>query len=163
MRQIAERLGINKASLYYHFTGKEDIVRGLLVGRGDEARELAEWVRDQPRSPELARSAVLRWLDSFSMEKLRGIRFMNANPLLVRAIAADVGVDVGTELEALLPLIVPADSGPEQIVLTRMAFMSIGTAIAAAADVPAVTDEQAIAAARSAALALIDQAQHVDT
>lgn len=29
MRQIAERVGINKASLYYHFTGKEEIFAAL--------------------------------------------------------------------------------------------------------------------------------------
>src|SRR5215467_9766289 len=82
MQQIADALGIKKASLYYHFTGKEDILRSLLVVRSDEARELAAWVRAQPPSRDLAREAVLRWIDSFSIDKLRGIRFMNANPLL---------------------------------------------------------------------------------
>ena len=31
LREIAERLGVTKAALYYHFKSKEDIVRSLLM------------------------------------------------------------------------------------------------------------------------------------
>lgn len=33
MRQVAEALDIKKASLYYHFAGKEDILRSLFDQR----------------------------------------------------------------------------------------------------------------------------------
>ena len=83
LRQIAAELGINKASLYYYFDGKEAIVQSLLDQRGDEAEALLTWVRAQPPSPDLPTAAVLRWVDSFTAEKLQGIRFLAANPLLL--------------------------------------------------------------------------------
>lgn len=159
MRQIADELGIKKASLYYHFTGKDDIVRSLLEGRSDEARVLAEWVRtQQQQSPSLPREAVLRWIDTFSNDKLRGIRFMNANPLLVRAIAERTGLDVGDDLAAVLDLLTPEGTETQHVLLLRMAFMSISTAVAAAAGLPSVSDAEALAAARAAAEALVDRA-----
>jgi AcrR family transcriptional regulator len=158
MQQIADQLGIKKGSLYYHFPSKDAVLESLLEGRSDEARELTAWVRAQPASPELARAAVLRWIDSFSVDKLRGIRFMNANPLLVRTIADRIGVDIGDDLAAMQDLLLPEGAGPEGLLLLRMAFMSISSAVAAAHDVAGVSDEQTIAAARAAAIALVDQA-----
>ena len=43
LREIAERLGVTKAALYYHFKSKEDIVRSLvrrLLRPGGLARRL---------------------------------------------------------------------------------------------------------------------------
>jgi AcrR family transcriptional regulator len=153
MQQIADALGIRKASLYYHFAGKDEIVRSLLEGRADEARALARWVREQPPSPTLARDAVLRWVGSSSAEKLRGIRVMNANPLLVGAIARQAGVDVGDELASMLDALVPSDTDPRARLLVRMAFMSLATAVAAAG--PDTSDEEVVATARAAAEALV--------
>lgn len=82
LRQIADELGINKASLYYYFSGKEAILQSLLDERGNEAEELLAWVKDQPASPRLLPVAISRWVDSFTAEKLQGIRFLSANPLL---------------------------------------------------------------------------------
>src|SRR5436305_2496711 len=68
MRQIAEILGIKKPSLYYHFAGKEDIVRSLLDQRSSEAEKLLDWITTQPQEVELVKTAVLRWVDSFSAD-----------------------------------------------------------------------------------------------
>ena len=78
MRQIADELGINKASLYYYYASKEAIVQALFEQRGDEAEELVSWLRRQVREPGLLEAAVLRWVESFATEKLQGIRFMAA-------------------------------------------------------------------------------------
>ncbi len=157
MQQIADALGIKKGSLYYHFSGKEDIVRSLLEGRSTEAQGLAQWAQEHAGMPGLLREVLLRWIDAFSLEKLRGIRFMNANPLLVRTISTDSGVDVSMDLEAIVGLVLPEGASTQQLLLTRMAFMSISTAVAAAADVPNVSDTETIAAARAYAVALAEQ------
>lgn len=96
LRQIAERLGISKASLSYHFASKDEIVRSLFSARGDEAAELLDWARFQEPAPDLLERAVLRWVDSTSLDKLRGIRFVNANPAIVRGM--DAGSAEGTSL-----------------------------------------------------------------
>jgi AcrR family transcriptional regulator len=66
MRQIGDALGINKASLYYHFASKEAILRSLFEERGSEAEDLVSWLLDQPKTPDQLERAVLRWVDSFS-------------------------------------------------------------------------------------------------
>lgn len=157
MRQIADELGINKASLYYYFDSKEAIVHALFGDRVDETEHLLTWLRGQPPGPDLLVAAVLRWVESFSIEKLQGIRFMIANPLIARSVTGSRGggriganlVVFAEELTSLLP-----DPTPENAVLVRMAVLSINAAVQAAAqtDTP---DEVIVGAARRAATALL--------
>ncbi|MFI1988830.1 TetR/AcrR family transcriptional regulator [Actinoplanes sp. NPDC020271] len=159
LRQIADELGINKASLYYYFDGKEAILRSLFDERGTEAERLVGWLREQPRTPELLATAVLRWVDSFTAEKLQGLRFMSANPLLARTLTGGPGGnrvgaglnDFVDELTTLLP-----DPSPQNVLLLRMAVLSINAAVQAAA--PTGTgDEVVVAVARRAARAALGE------
>lgn len=153
LRQIADELGINKASLYYYFDGKEAIVQSLLDKRGNEAEELVAWVSEQPASPELLAHAVSRWVDSFTREKLQGIRFLAANPLLLAGLTGgDEEPRVGAGLSQLaedLSELLP-ERTPETVVILRMALLSINAAVQAAASTN-TPDDAVIAAARRAA------------
>ena len=153
LRQIADELGINKASLYYYFDGKAAIVQSLLDQRGNEAEELLAWVREQPASPAVLVDAVSRWVDSFTAEKLQGIRFLAANPLLLASLTQnDEKPRVGTGLAQLaddLGRHLPEPT-PEAVVMLRMALLSINAAVSAAADTD-VPDAAIIAAARRTA------------
>lgn len=153
LRQIAEELNISKASLYYHFPSKEAIVTSVLADRGTEANDLLGWARAQPQGPDLLESIVLRWVESLSVAKLRGIRFANANPSLMRTISTDAGKGIRDGLEPLLQLALPG-ADAETLLLARMAFLSINAAAAAAVSTT-LSDEQVVAAARSAALAIV--------
>ena len=48
MREIAERLQITKPAVYYHFAGKEDIVRTIFDEHVATWDELIAWASDQP-------------------------------------------------------------------------------------------------------------------
>src|SRR6201986_5481422 len=50
LREIAERLGVTKAALYYHFRSKEDIVRSFTEDYVHELDALIAWGREQPRT-----------------------------------------------------------------------------------------------------------------
>lgn len=156
LREIAERLGISKAALYYHFASKEDILRSLMVARGAEVEELHAWVRgelgdgDAPRR-DLAERAVLRWVDTVSVDKLRGIRFVLANPTLLRGEGSRT---IGDGLETVATLVAGPTPDPTRLLLIRMAFLSINAAVAAARGT-ALSDGQIVAAARESALALL--------
>ncbi len=157
LREIAERLGINKASLYYHFASKEDILRSLFAERGSEVDDLLAWLAAQPADPGLVRTTVLRWVGSFSADKLAGIRFLAANPLVARTSDAD-GERIGDGLNRLadrLVALLPAPDGAD-VVLLRMALSSINAAVEASAG-SGVADEQVVLAARRAAEALLGQ------
>ena len=153
LRQIADELGINKASLYYHFDGKEAILQSLLDQRGDEAESLLEWARRQPPSPGLLREAVSRWVDSFTTDKLQGIRFLAANPNLLsglhgRVAPPRVGVGLSELAEHLIDLL-PTPSAADSVML-RMALLSINAAVQASAGT-GVPDEAVVVAARRTA------------
>ncbi len=157
LRQIAAELGINKASLYYYFDNKEAILQSLVDERGAEAEHLLAWLRDQPRTPELLETAVLRWVNSFSVDKLHGIRFMSANPLIARTLTnAPNGNRIGVGLNELVDELISLlpDPMPQNALLIRLALLSINATVQAAATID-TPDEVVIAVAQRAARALL--------
>jgi AcrR family transcriptional regulator len=63
LREIAERLGVTKAALYYYFRSKEDIVRSLVEDYFAEIDELIAWAKTQPSGPETRAEIVRRYLN----------------------------------------------------------------------------------------------------
>ena len=59
LREIAERLDVTKAALYYHFKSKEDIVAGLVGDAYAKIDALIAWAGEQPATP-AARHEILR-------------------------------------------------------------------------------------------------------
>ncbi len=159
LRQIADALGINKASLYYHFPNKEALLRSVFEQRGTEAQELVAWCEQQPQTTALVRETVMRWVDTYSEEKLQGIRFLRANPFIGRALASAEGDRIGDPLNRLGELLASLlpDPAPEKAMLVRMAVLSINAAVEAAAGTE-TSDPEIVAAARAAARALVDAA-----
>jgi AcrR family transcriptional regulator len=161
LREIAEGLGITKAALYYHFPSKESIVLAGLESRGAEAAELLSWARAQEPHPGLLRQTVLRWVDSMSIDKLRGIRFMTVNAAALRSIGGTAGRQIGDNLAAVVTLVAGQGADAVRLLLVRMALLSINTAVSAAQGT-AASDEQIVASARQLALAILDQLERVD-
>src|SRR6202020_18082 len=62
LREIAERLGVTKAALYYYFKSKEDIVRSLIEDYVAELDDLIAWAQAQPRSSATRAEIVRRYL-----------------------------------------------------------------------------------------------------
>src|SRR5213078_367044 len=58
LREIAERLGVTKAALYYHFKSKEDIVTSLVEDFYGKIDAVIAWGSTLPRTPQ-ARAEVL--------------------------------------------------------------------------------------------------------
>ena len=62
LREIAERLGVTKAALYYHFKSKEDIVHSFTDDYFAEFDALVAWAKDQPRSAATRREVIDRYV-----------------------------------------------------------------------------------------------------
>jgi AcrR family transcriptional regulator len=154
LREIAEALGISKAALYYHFTSKDDIVRSVVAARVDEVAELLAWVRSQEPGPDLLERTVLRWVDSTAVDKLRGIRFANANPAIIRNLGLKPGIKEG--LATVADLLAGKGASPQRQLLVRMALFSLNSAVMASLGTRR-TDEEIVAAAREMALALLSR------
>jgi AcrR family transcriptional regulator len=63
LREIAERLDVTKAALYYHFRSKEDIVTSLVEDYSKQMDALIEWGRRQPRTAATRREILSRYVD----------------------------------------------------------------------------------------------------
>src|SRR5216110_1790752 len=62
LREIAERLGVTKAALYYHFKSKEDIVHSFTDDYFAEFDALLDSAKDQPRGDGSRREILDRYV-----------------------------------------------------------------------------------------------------
>lgn len=90
LREIAERLGVTKAALYYYFKSKEDIVRSLVEDYMAEIDELIAWGKDQPRSADTRAEIVRRYLDIIA-NGTAVFRLLHQNQAVVSSLAAAKG------------------------------------------------------------------------
>ncbi len=80
LREIAEKLGVTKAAVYYYFKTKDDIVAGLAELRVAEVEELLTWARSQPRTAPMRRELLLRYAAKLREPRYVGItRFLERN------------------------------------------------------------------------------------
>ncbi|HEV2371246.1 MAG TPA: TetR/AcrR family transcriptional regulator [Streptosporangiaceae bacterium] len=86
LREIAERLGLTKAALYYHFNSKEDIVASLAEDYFDQVDDLIAWGRVQPRSPG-TRAEVLRRYFAIVANGAEVFRMLQHNQASVNTLA----------------------------------------------------------------------------
>jgi AcrR family transcriptional regulator len=63
LREIAERLDVTKAALYYHFKSKEDIILSLVDDYFGQVDELVRWGKRQRRTPARRVQILSRYLD----------------------------------------------------------------------------------------------------
>ncbi|MFF8728801.1 TetR/AcrR family transcriptional regulator [Streptomyces sp. NPDC015171] len=83
LREIAERLDVTKAALYYHFKTKEEIIVSLFEDLTKPIEDLIEWGRQQPHTLETKREIVCRYSQALAgAEPL--FRFMQENQATVR-------------------------------------------------------------------------------
>jgi AcrR family transcriptional regulator len=83
LREIAERLDVTKAALYYHFKTKEEILVSIFEDLSEPIVELIEWGKAQPQTLETKQEIIRRY-----SETLAGatplFRFMQENQAAVK-------------------------------------------------------------------------------
>src|SRR5689334_20968755 len=84
LREIAERLGVTKAALYYHFRSKEDIVRSLFGEYLAALDDLVAWVATQTPGPQLRQQVIDRMLRLGVEHGRQAMQFAMANQQVVR-------------------------------------------------------------------------------
>ncbi|MCL2585198.1 MAG: TetR/AcrR family transcriptional regulator [Streptosporangiales bacterium] len=83
LREIAERLGVTKAALYYHFKSKEDIVGSFTGDYLSQLDELVGWAKEQPRTADTAEEILDRYI-GIVMDSREVFRFLERNQAMVR-------------------------------------------------------------------------------
>ncbi|MEU0831100.1 helix-turn-helix domain-containing protein [Streptomyces sp. NPDC005969] len=155
LREIAERLGITKAALYYHFGSKEDIVRSLFTEHLDALDDMVAWAGEQPPGSELRVHAVDRMIDLVTAGGLSAMRFALANQRVVRDLHP--GRENAFErLGELVKILAGPDASVEEELRMRAALLSVNTVLLASQGLE-VSDEKIATTARDIAHLLVPQ------
>lgn len=153
LREIAERLGVTKAALYYHFRTKDEIVESLTSDRIAKIEELVAWAKQQPRTAQTRREFILRYAEELHRGRHHDVmRFFETNQTALKAMPS--GARMRDRLMEVVHLLSdPSDPLPEQI-KGSMALFALHATWFVVRD-PTVTDAQRWRAAVQVALELV--------
>ncbi|KAB1142173.1 TetR/AcrR family transcriptional regulator [Streptomyces luteolifulvus] len=107
LREIAERLDVTKAALYYHFKTKEEIIVSLFEDLTRPINELIEWGREQPHSLETKQELVRRYSRALAGAAPL-FRFMQENQATVRELS--IGESFKNRMLGMRDIIVDPDA-----------------------------------------------------
>lgn len=144
LREIAERLGITKAAVYYHFRTKEEILSSLLDGQVADLGKIIDWAERQPPGPERNREIIERYSALLGdSESHHMVKLIQESEISLRDLGA--GTDMITRLRQLSELlVVPGGSLADQI-RARVALVTLHFGFFQTSDLS--NDEQARRAA----------------
>jgi AcrR family transcriptional regulator len=128
LREIAERLGVTKAALYYHFNSKEDIVRSFTEDYRAELDEVIRWGASQPPGPATRAAILARYADIVD-RRLPVIRFMEQNQAALHSLMSDGASRkklFRAQFTSLFDLLAPPGSALADRVRAAMAVVSVG-------------------------------------
>jgi AcrR family transcriptional regulator len=126
LREIAERLDVTKAALYYHFKSKEDIVSSLVEDYFGQIDDMIAWGRAQPRTPE-SRAQVLDRYYRIVAEGTAVFRMLHHNQASVNTLAhAKNRSELFRErMDAMVGLLTEPDAPLEGQVRAAVALASV--------------------------------------
>ncbi|MFI7021740.1 TetR/AcrR family transcriptional regulator [Micromonospora sp. NPDC049900] len=89
LREVAERLGVTKAALYYHFKSKDEIVTSVVEDRLGRMDSLISWGEAQPDTLATRRALIERYADAmFGGEQPSVMRFFEQNQTALKNLSA---------------------------------------------------------------------------
>lgn len=107
LREIAERLNVTKAALYYHFKTKEDIAASYFDDFAADVDKVREWAESQPTDLETRREILRRYSDVMNTHG-RTLRFIHHNQPAMREI--NKGRTFKERMQHVNKLLVDADA-----------------------------------------------------
>ena len=87
LREIAERLGVTKAALYYHFKSKEDIILSLVGDYQAQMDALIAWAGSHPTNAETRREILSRYMHIVA-ERSQVFRMLHQNQAALNTMAS---------------------------------------------------------------------------
>ncbi|WP_405585721.1 TetR/AcrR family transcriptional regulator [Streptomyces sp. NBC_01190] len=155
LREIAERLDVTKAALYYHFKTKEDILVSISDDMAGPVDELIAWAESQPRNLASKQELLRRYSEAlWSAAPL--FRFIQENQATVRELS--IGESIKSRLSALSELLKEPTSSMAAQVRCMTALFAMHAGMFAVRDIEGDPEEKR-AAILEVALDLVAQAE----
>lgn len=108
MLQIADRLGVTRPALYYHYRSKEDILASVHDELATSVDALLAWANEQPATRAVRRELVQRLHELMSGPWRAFSRFAQANEAAMRDLSATAGF--ARRMDDVGALLSPADT-----------------------------------------------------
>jgi AcrR family transcriptional regulator len=152
LREIAERLDVTKAALYYHFNTKEAIVVSLFEDLIAGIDAIITWAEDQPPTLE-TRQEILRRYARLARERPKGMmRFIQESKTTMQELAP--GEDLQCRFRTLSGLLHSPDASLTEKLRSSLALITASASVFMLKDADA-TDEQRYDAGLELALELV--------
>ncbi|BCJ60435.1 TetR/AcrR family transcriptional regulator [Micromonospora endophytica] len=124
LREVAERLGVTKAALYYHFKSKDEIVTSVVADRLDLMDSLIAWAEAQPPTLATRRAVIERYADTIFGGDQRGVmRFFEQNQTALKSLSA--GRELRERLLRLATVLSAGDNSPGGQVRAALALFAV--------------------------------------
>jgi AcrR family transcriptional regulator len=141
LREIAERVGLTKASLYYHYPSKQELLLDILRPLVDDWEAVADHAETLPHTPANIRGVLGRCMDALLAHRAAAAMFVRDAAAVVAAIAPiwDRLLRVHGRLHTWL-----AGPSPSTVDTIRAiaAMEVLGSAISSAALLPHVPEDE---------------------
>ncbi|MCX4748263.1 TetR/AcrR family transcriptional regulator [Kitasatospora sp. NBC_01287] len=125
LREIADRLGVTKAALYYHFKTKDDIVHGIVATMAAPIDETIAWGEQQTWSPAVRDELVRRFAAGMT-ERIPLLRFFHENQPALRESPA--GLEFKARMAAMARLVHGPGASFDDRLRATMALFSVNSA-----------------------------------
>lgn len=142
LREIAERLDVTKAALYYHFKTKEDILISLFEDLMRPIDELITWGRSQPHTLETKREILRRYSEALTAATPL-FRFMQENQATMRDLS--IGETFKGRMVDMRDLIEDRDASLTNRVRCMTALFTLHAGLFALKDIEGDPEEKRLA------------------
>ncbi|MER7458558.1 helix-turn-helix domain-containing protein [Micromonospora sp. NPDC126480] len=124
LREIAERLNVTKAALYYHFKSKDEIVSSFVEDRLDQMDDLVAWAEAQPDTLATRRAVLARYADTMFTGQLPSVmRFFEQNQTVLKSLAA--GQRMRERMFRLANVLCGGDTSPKAQLRAVLALFAV--------------------------------------
>jgi AcrR family transcriptional regulator len=124
LREIAERLGVTKAALYYHFKSKDEIVNSFIEDRLIRLDELIAWARTHTMDRAGRRELVRLYQEATRAEDAyRMMRFFEQNQPAIKRMSGGEGLR--KRIIDVAELLTPPGARPADRIRAAVALFAI--------------------------------------
>jgi AcrR family transcriptional regulator len=153
LREIAEQVGITKASLYYHYSSKQELLRAIVGTFLDDVFAVLRQVEELPWSPEKERELLGAYVDVVIAHRSTGPTLMRDIAAVLAAFGDDLEILIAQSRRFQLWLAGP-DPTPADRLRAAAAVETIGAAMSAELDL-GISDAEIRAVLLDAASAIL--------
>ena len=139
LREIAERLHVTKAALYYHFRTKDDILASVIEDFLLHLDALVEWAHGQPSDVDVREEVLRRYSALLTGRTAQLARFMREGMTKIPELA--LGMKIRAHFAALIDVLAGPGESTENRLRAQVALAALQLATLSDPDLEPAGDE----------------------